>query len=439
MFLDKVRIKVESGSGGNGMVAFRREKYVDKGGPAGGDGGKGADVFLVGEESMSTLMDFKYMSYFKGKNGQNGQSRNCHGKSQNALMIKVPLGTVVKDIINNITIADIKEHGEKVLVAKGGRGGRGNARFATSKKRAPQFAEPGEAAIVRELELELKLIADVGLLGMPNAGKSTFISKVSAAKPKIADYAFTTLKPNLGVVKKPSGDAFVIADIPGLVEGASEGVGLGFEFLKHVERCRFLLHVVDASDENCLENYKKINRELENYSQTLSGLYQIVALNKIDLIDKETEQKLFATFSKENKDTFLISSATNVGIKDLLNFVSQKTEEIERHDIKIDVEEDYVAQDNDDSDFEVRKIGKNRFFADGGKIRRLLSVTDERNLDQLYRMQNILDSMGVFEKLKKLGLQTGDSIVLGSTGKVASKSNISNKHNLSLEFVYFRD
>ena len=243
----------------------------------------------------------------------------------------------------------------------------------------------------------------------------------------------------MGVVKKPSGDAFVIADIPGLVEGASEGVGLGFEFLKHVERCRFLLHVVDASDENCLENYKKINRELENYSQTLSGLYQIVALNKIDLIDKETEQKLFATFSKENKDTFLISSATNVGIKDLLNFVSQKTEEIERHDIKIDVEEDYVAQDNDDSDFEVRKIGKNRFFADGGKIRRLLSVTDERNLDQLYRMQNILDSMGVFEKLKKLGLETGDSIVLGSTGKVASKSNISNKHNLSLEFVYFRD
>ena len=261
MFLDKAKIKILSGKGGNGIVAWRREKYVDKGGPAGGDGGRGGDVYFVADEDMTTLMDFQYQSIFKAENGENGRPKTQHGKGGKDLYIKVPLGTVIKDPENDKIIADLTQPEQKVLVAKGGRGGRGNARFATSQKRAPQFCEPGEPGIERALELELKLIADVGLLGMPNAGKSTLISVISEAKPKIADYPFTTLVPHLGVVKKPSGDGYVVADIPGLIEGASEGIGLGHEFLRHVERCRFLIHVVDITQENAIENYNKINLE----------------------------------------------------------------------------------------------------------------------------------------------------------------------------------
>ena len=226
-FIDKSKIRIISGRGGNGMVAWRREKYVDKGGPAGGDGGRGGDVYLIADEDMSTLMDFKYKSVFKAQNGENGSIKNCHGACAKDLYVKVPVGTLVRDIKTGNIIADLTENEQKVLVAKGGRGGRGNARFATAQKRAPQFCEPGEPGIERELFLELKLIADVGLLGMPNAGKSTLISRISSARPKIADYPFTTLVPNLGVVKKRNGDGFVVADIPGLIEGASEGVGLG--------------------------------------------------------------------------------------------------------------------------------------------------------------------------------------------------------------------
>ena len=236
MFLDKAKIKIESGKGGNGMVAWRREKYVDKGGPAGGDGGNGADVYFVADESMSTLMDFKYKSIFKAEDGENGRGKSQHGKCGKDLYVKVPMGTIVKDISTGKIIADLKIDGQTVLIAKGGRGGKGNCRFVSAQKRAPQFCEPGEPGIVRNLELELKLIADVGLLGLPNAGKSTFISAISSAKPKIADYPFTTLIPNLGVVKNFDASSYVVADIPGLIEGASEGVGLGHEFLRHVER-----------------------------------------------------------------------------------------------------------------------------------------------------------------------------------------------------------
>ena len=262
-FLDKTKIRIVSGRGGNGMVAWRREKYVDKGGPAGGDGGKGGDVYLIADENMSTLMDFKYQSVFKAECGENGGIKNCHGRWAKDLYIKVPVGTVVKDVKTGNVIADLTEHEQQVLVAKGGRGGRGNARFATSQKRAPQFCEPGEPSIDRELILELKLIADVGLLGMPNAGKSTLISRISSAKPKIADYPFTTLIPNLGVVRGVNGDGFVVADIPGLIEGASEGVGLGHDFLRHVERCRFLVHLVDLTEENPFDNYKIINNDID--------------------------------------------------------------------------------------------------------------------------------------------------------------------------------
>lgn len=412
IFLDKAKIKIESGRGGNGTVAWRREKYVDKGGPAGGDGGNGGDVYFVGDEDLSTLLDFKYKSIFKAENGDNGRIKNQIGKCGKDLYIKIPVGTVIKDAKTGKIIGDITHHEQTLLVAKGGRGGRGNARFATAQKRAPQFCEPGESGIVRELDLELKLIADVGLIGMPNAGKSTLISAISAAKPKIADYPFTTLVPNLGVVKKRTGDSFVVADIPGLIEGASEGVGLGHEFLKHVERCRFLLHLVDLTSENPLDNYFKINEELKKYSESLYNEYQIIVLNKVDAVDEEIKNHYYEEFKKLGKDVFVISAATHQNLDALVNFVSIKVDEIEKPEIKIEVEEDLDAYNNDDSAFTVQKF-KDTFVVDGGKIKRLAQVSDDRNRQQMIRLQNILKSMGVFEELRKKGIKDGDTIVLG--------------------------
>lgn len=404
------------------MVAWRREKFVDKGGPAGGDGGKGGDVYLIADENMSTLMDFKYKSVFKAQSGENGGIKNCHGHWAKDLFIKVPIGTVVKDVKTGNIIADLTQHEQKVLVAKGGRGGRGNARFATSQKRAPQFCEPGEPPIERELILELKLIADVGLLGMPNAGKSTFISRISSAKPKIADYPFTTLIPNLGVVRKHSGDGYVVADIPGLIEGASDGVGLGHDFLRHVERCRFLIHIIDITEENPIENYEKINLELKKHSEKLANLYQIIALNKIDSVDEEKKQELYNEFKNRSKDVFLISAVTGENIEDLLNFMSQKVDEIEKPQSEIVVEEDSGAYNNDDSAFEIVKAAKDVYIISGGKIGRLAQVTDERNSEQVIRFQNILTGMGVFDKLKEMGIKDGDTVITGH-----------------LEFAYYAD
>ena len=412
IFLDKAKIKIESGRGGNGTVAWRREKYVDKGGPAGGDGGNGGDVYFVGDEDLSTLLDFKYKSIFKAENGDNGRIKNQIGKCGKDLYIKIPVGTVIKDAKTGKIIGDITHHEQTLLVAKGGRGGRGNARFATAQKRAPQFCEPGESGITRELDLELKLIADVGLIGMPNAGKSTLISAISAAKPKIADYPFTTLVPNLGVVKKRTGDSFVVADIPGLIEGASEGIGLGHEFLKHVERCRFLLHLVDLTSEDPLDNYYKINEELKKYSESLYNEYQIVVLNKVDAVDDEIKNHYYEEFKKLGKDVFVISAATHENLNSLVNFVSIKVDEIEKPEIKIEVEEDLDAYNNDDSAFTVQKF-KDTFVVDGGKIKRLAQVSDDRNRQQMIRLQNILKSMGVFEELRKQGIKDGDTIVLG--------------------------
>ena len=412
IFLDKAKIKIESGRGGNGTVAWRREKYVDKGGPAGGDGGNGGDVYFVGDEDLSTLLDFKYKSIFKAENGDNGRIKNQIGKCGKDLYIKIPVGTVIKDAKTGKIIGDITHHEQTLLVAKGGRGGRGNARFATAQKRAPQFCEPGESGITRELDLELKLIADVGLIGMPNAGKSTLISAISAAKPKIADYPFTTLVPNLGVVKKRTGDSFVVADIPGLIEGASEGVGLGHEFLKHVERCRFLLHLVDLTSQDPMDNYFKINEELKKYSESLYNEYQIVVLNKVDAVDDEIKNHYYEEFKKLGKDVFVISAATHQNLDALVNFVSIKVDEIEKPEIKIEVEEDLDAYNNDDSAFTVQKF-KDTFVVDGGKIKRLAQVSDDRNRQQMIRLQNILKSMGVFEELRKQGIKDGDTIVLG--------------------------
>ena len=355
MFIDKVRIKVMSGSGGNGVVAWRKEKYIPKGGPAGGDGGAGGNVYIIADETMSTLLDFKYKSKFDAGNGENGRTKNQHGANGNDIYIKVPAGTIVRDELTNKVIADLVLNGQKVLVASGGRGGRGNARFTTSIRRAPQFCEPGEPGIERDLEMELKLIADVGIIGLPNAGKSTLISVISAAKPKIADYPFTTLTPNLGVVKKPSGDGFVVADIPGLIEGASLGAGLGLEFLRHVERNRLLLHMLDMTEEDPIQNYNIINQELKSYGGRLADIMQTIVLNKIDAADPEKVSSVEQHFKEEGKDVFVISAVTGQGVQDLTNYLMRKVDEIPPPSLEIDVEEDLAAVDHDDSGYAIYK------------------------------------------------------------------------------------
>ena len=412
-FIDKARIKISSGKGGNGVVAWRREKFVDKGGPAGGDGGNGGSVYLIADEGLSTLLDFTYRSIFKANNGENGFKKSMHGKSAKDLYLKVPVGTIVKDLKTGNVIADLTHHEQKVLVAKGGRGGRGNTHFCTPQNRAPQYCEPGEPGIERDLQLELKLLADVGLLGMPNAGKSTFISRVSAAKPKIADYPFTTIIPNLGVVRKSTGDGYVIADIPGLIEGASEGVGLGHDFLRHVERCRFLLHIVDGTEENPINNFNIINKELEKYSEKLAKLHQIVAINKIDSIEPEKLEDLKKQFKDLGIETFCISAVTGENLDKLKHELEKDVNSIEKPTVDVIVEEDLEATNNDDGWWEVHKLDKNTYLVDGGRILRISQVTDPRSTEQVIRFQNIMISMGIMAELKHLGVQNGDTIVVG--------------------------
>lgn len=412
-FIDKAKIKISSGKGGNGVVAWRREKFVDKGGPAGGDGGKGGSVYLIADEGLSTLLDFTYRSIFKADNGENGFKKSMHGKSAKDLYLKVPVGTIVKDLKTNSIIADLTHNKQTVLVAKGGRGGRGNTHFCTPQNRAPQYCEPGEPGIERNLQLELKLIADVGLLGLPNAGKSTFISRMSSAKPKIADYPFTTIIPNLGVVRKSTGDGYVIADIPGLIEGASEGVGLGHDFLRHVERCRFLLHIVDGTEEDPINNYKIINKELEKYSEKLAKLFQIVAINKIDAIEPERLEELKQGFQKLGVEIFGISAVTGENLDSLKHELENKVNTIEKPTTDVIVEEDLEATNNDDGWWEVHKVNKNTYVVDGGRIIRISQVTDSRSTEQVIRFQNIMISMGIMDELKHQGVQNGDTIVVG--------------------------
>ena len=412
-FIDKVKIKISSGKGGNGVVAWRREKFVDKGGPAGGDGGKGGSVYLIADEGLSTLLDFTYRSIFKADNGENGFKKSMHGKSAKDLYIKVPTGTLVKDLKSGNIIADLTEHNQTVLVAKGGRGGRGNIHFCTPQNRAPQYCEPGEPGIERELQLELKLLADVGLLGFPNAGKSTFISRVSAAKPKIADYPFTTIVPNLGVVRKSDGDGYVIADIPGLIEGASDGVGLGHDFLRHVERCRFLLHIIDGTEENPIQNYKIINEELAKYSEKLANLYQIVAINKIDAISEEMITELEKEFNEIGVKPYFISAVTGENLDKLKLELENKVNTIEKPKSEINVIEDLDATNNDDGYWDVQKIKKDTFLVTGGRIIRISQVTDSRSTEQVIRFQNIMIGMGIMDELKRQGVQNGDTIIVG--------------------------
>lgn len=325
MFIDTAKIFVKAGDGGNGCVAFHREKFVPMGGPSGGDGGKGGDVILVADKNLHTLMDFKYKRHYKASRGQNGQGGNKKGKDGEDLILKVPVGTIVKDAQTGELLADLVEDGQKVVVAKGGKGGKGNAAFKTATNQAPTNAEPGEKGEERWIELELKLLADIGIVGFPNAGKSTLISVLSNAKPKIADYPFTTLSPVLGVLQLDVDEFVVLADIPGLIEGASEGAGLGHEFLRHIERTKFLIHLIDVSDfaeRDWRQSYEVINRELENYSLELSKKPQIVVANKIDaLSDRSKLQEMREFFQRKGIPFVAISLITREGIDELVNSI----------------------------------------------------------------------------------------------------------------------
>ncbi len=329
-FVDEAKIYVKSGRGGRGCVSFRREKFVPRGGPNGGDGGKGGDVITVARQNMSSLLDHHYRQHYKAENGEHGRGKDQHGKKAPVLLVPVPVGTVVKDFFTREILGDLTENGQTLIVAKGGRGGRGNARFATSTNRAPRYAEPGEEAEEKTLLLELKLLADVGIIGFPNAGKSTLISRISAARPKIADYPFTTLIPNLGVVSYNEGKTFVVADIPGLIKGAHEGTGLGIKFLRHIERTKVLIHLLDLSpltERDPIEDYHVMNKELEAYSADLIKKPQIIAPNKIDITEAREKLKGIKThFNKVGIEVFPISSATGEGLKELIREVGKRLE-----------------------------------------------------------------------------------------------------------------
>ena len=332
-FIDRAEIEVEGGKGGDGIVAFRREKYVPAGGPAGGNGGRGGSVILKAEENLQTLLDFKYNRLFKAEDGKRGGPKNMTGASGSDRFIKVPCGTMVYDAETGELVGDLVEKGETLCVAKGGKGGLGNRHFLSNSNRAPEYALPGLEGERKSLLLELKLLAEVGIIGLPNAGKSTLISALSAAKPKIADYPFTTLIPNLGVVKKPTGDGTVFADIPGLIEGASMGAGLGHEFLRHIERTRLLLHLIDVTDMDPVENYRTIQNELEAYGHDLAEKPQVLALNKVDAVDLEREQ--MQDLIREFKEifageVFLISAVARVGLDELMAVVWERLEVINK-------------------------------------------------------------------------------------------------------------
>ena len=413
MYTDYTKIFVKSGSGGNGAISFRREKYVAAGGPDGGDGGKGGDVYFITDKDSNTLINFRYNKKFKAGNGQNGSGSRCNGKKGEDLYIKVPIGTVVKDAETGEIVADLSEEDSKELVLPGGRGGKGNCHFATATRQAPRFAQSGEKGIEKELILELKSLADVGLVGFPNAGKSTFLSVVTDAKPKIADYPFTTLKPNLGVVKMENGDSFVIADIPGLIEGASEGVGLGIQFLRHIERTRLILHLIDVSGfegRDPVKDFYDINNELKNYSEKLTKKKQIIVATKLDVAqDDSLYKKLEEVAKKENMEIFKISSITRQGVNELLTRVNELLKEIPKENL-IDVNQRKVYKLEEDKDeFEITKED-DMFVVTGPAVERLMSRVNLEDTESMYYFQRKLDELGVNEALKKAGVRDGDTV-----------------------------
>lgn len=413
MYTDYTKIFVKSGNGGNGAISFRREKYVAAGGPDGGDGGKGGDVYFITDKDSNTLINFRYNKKFKAENGQNGSGARCNGKQGQDLYIKVPIGTVVKDAETGEIVADLSEEDSKELVLPGGRGGKGNTHFATSTRQAPRFAQSGEKGIEKELILELKSLADVGLVGFPNAGKSTFLSVVTDAKPKIADYPFTTLNPNLGVVKTEDGNSFVIADIPGLIEGASDGVGLGIQFLRHIERTRLILHLIDVSGfqgRNPVDDFYSINNELKNYSEKLTKKKQIIVATKLDVAQDDTLYKeLEKVAKKEGLEIFKISSITKQGLKELLVRVEELLKEIPKENL-IELNQRKVYKLNEDkNEFQIVRE-EDMYVVIGPAVEKLMSRVNLEDTESMYYFQRKLDELGVNEALKEAGVKEGDTV-----------------------------
>ena len=412
MFTDYVKIIAKAGNGGNGAISFRREKYVAAGGPDGGDGGKGGDIYFEVDPDSNTLIDFRYNKKFKAESGKNGEGAHKYGKSGEDLYIKVPIGTIVRDAKTNKVLADLSHEGQKELILSGGRGGKGNSHFATSTRQAPRFAQDGEKGEEKELILELKLLADVGLIGFPNVGKSTFLSMTTSATPKIADYHFTTLEPNLGVVKTDYGDSFVIADIPGIIEGASEGTGLGLQFLRHIERTRLLLHVVDVSGSegrNPVDDFYKINEELRKYSEKLSKRTQIIVANKIDIMQDE---KLYLDLDKVAKEKqmeiFKISAATNEGVSELIKHVANVLKTLPKEDL-IDIVDKKVYTLEDEEGYTIKKEA-GMFMIKGEAVERIMRRVNIADNESLYYFQKSLDELGVNQKLKEMGVREGDIV-----------------------------
>ena len=419
VFVDKARIFIQSGKGGDGHISFRREKYVPNGGPDGGDGGKGGDIIFAVDKGINTLADFHYGGKYKAENGEDGNKRRMHGKNGSDLIINVPEGTVIKEAESGKVIADMSGDNSKVVVLKGGKGGNGNMHYATSTMQAPKYAQPGQPAMELEVLLELKVIADVGLVGFPNVGKSTFLSKVSNAKPKIANYHFTTLSPMLGVVDLDDARGFVVADIPGLIEGASDGAGLGHEFLRHIERTRMMIHVVDAAStegRDPLEDLEAINNELERYNADITKKKQVIAANKIDMLpdgeDSEIIKKIKEKYEPLGVKVFATSTLTGKGIKDLLYYVSRTLSETESEPVVF--EQEYFPEQelkNIDESFSVYYDNEEaEYVIEGPKIEKMLGYTNLESEKGFAFFQKFLSDNGILDELEKLHIGEGDTV-----------------------------
>ncbi|MCX7780832.1 MAG: GTPase ObgE [Negativicutes bacterium] len=412
MFIDKAKIVIKAGSGGDGMSSFRREKYVPKGGPDGGDGGRGGDVILIADANLNTLLDFRYKKKFAAERGGNGHTNNKQGADGNDLYIKVPPGTLVRDLLTGEIIGDLTEPGQQITAAKGGRGGRGNARFVSSVHRAPTFAEKGEPGEERELALELKLLADVGLVGYPSVGKSSIISRVSAAKPEIAAYHFTTLTPVLGVVSLGAGHSFVLADIPGLIEGAHEGKGLGHDFLRHVERTKVIIHVLDVSGlegRDPIDDYHKINYELLRYNERLARRPQIVAANKMDLPEaRENYARVAALLQEQGREVYPVSAATGEGLNELMQRAAQLLAEYKEEPEEID--EVAVFRAELPEPFTIKRDDDGAYVVEGKEIEKIVAMTHFDNDEALRRFQLAWRRLGIEDALKERGIREGDTV-----------------------------
>ena len=416
MFADRAKIYIKSGKGGDGHVSFRRELYVPAGGPDGGDGGKGGDVIFVVDKSINTLNDFRHIRKYCAENGQDGMKKRCHGKDGEDIIIKVPEGTIIKDAESGKVIVDMSHGHEREVLLKGGNGGKGNQHYATPTMQAPKYAQPGQPAKEMYVTLELKVIADVGLVGFPNVGKSTFLSRVTNAKPKIANYHFTTLNPNLGVVDLPGADGFVIADIPGLIEGASQGIGLGHEFLRHIERTKVLIHVVDAAStegRDPIEDINAINAELESYDIGLTQKPQVIAANKADVFFGDEEETVISMlkdeFEPKGIKVFSISAVSGKGVNELLYYVKELLDGLD--DTPIVFEREYFEEEiiaNEPFTVEVDEDGI--YVVEGPRIERMLGYTNLESEKGFLFFQKFLKENGILEQLEELGIQEGDTV-----------------------------